>query len=308
MGTANNRIVPDVFHVGYPRTGTTWIQKGVMPQLEGEIYIPKSRVSDYYYARQSSDLNGIYDDIPLEVVSGRKVFETEEVFSGGPYRDELEMAERISWVNPSAQIIVTLRSQFTLIPSLYPLYVRKGGTASFGDYINIMLENDKLDYLKLISSYRNKFGAGNVTVLFFEDMIESRSKFVSMFLKPLAINKQVEMPGNNLRNQSPPRSFVGIQRMYNKLFGLEALTREMLQEEIDILRRSLHLRARLFGPIRVLYEVVKKFVQLNSTYSLPETQLNRIKEKYAQSNKQLFELVGRPITDSGYPGDSRVEG
>ena len=300
----SKHVIPDVFHIGYQRTGTTWVQKGVFPQLEDELFIPLSRVSAYYHATKSHDLIGVYDDISLDEVNGRIVLESEEVFSGGVFHDEIKMPERIAWVNPNAKIIITIRSQLTLIPSLYPLYIRKGGTSSFNDFVDQVIENNKLDYYKLISCYREKFGYENVSVLFFEDLVDSKSEYIKKFLSIFNIKKTIILPDDNLKNISPACVFVKLQRLYNLSFGLKAFERSWSESGTKKHRKKLTKRANILKPIMILLHLIQRNYILKTKFVLSINQIERIQAQYVDSNTKLFTILKKTIINSGYPGDN----
>ncbi len=297
-------VIPDVFHIGYQRTGTTWIQKGVFPQLGNELFIPLSRVSAYYHATKSHDLVGIYEDISFDEVNGRIVLESEEVFSGGVFHDEIKMPERIAWVNPNAKIIITIRSQLTLIPSLYPLYIRKGGTYSFNEFVEQILENNKLDYYKLISYYREQFGYENVSILFFEDLVSSKSEFIKMFLNTFNIKKTITLPDDKLKNISPVCAFVKLQRLYNLSFGLKAFERSWPESDTKKHRKKLTVRANILRPIMIILQLIQRNYKLKRKFVLSNKQIERIQAQYTDSNTKLFMSLKKTIINSGYPGDN----
>ena len=295
-------VVPDLFHIGYQRTGSTWLQKGLFPLLQDYIYVPNSRVGLYYHAEQYKDLCAVYDDISSDCIRGKIIIESEEIFSGGPYFDAIDMAKKISWVNPKAKILICVRSQYTIIASLYYLYVRKGGTLSFNKYVKLLIDNRKLDYWHLIQEYQKVFPKENVMVLFFEDLLNTPEKYVENIMKWIGVDFIPTLPGKRFKNSKKSTRFIKIQRWANCLLGTKAFEREISVDEEKKLRKKIELRSRLLLPFDMFLQKLSLLGFIQSEFSIRESELKRMEETYGPGNKRLFEELGLTFRSSGYPG------
>ena len=297
-------VVPGVFHIGYPRTGTTFLQKGIFPQLADQLHVVTSRVGSFYAATSLSDLDGLYKDLSSRTVEEKTVMESEEVFSGGPFEDELSMPKKIAYVNPDAKIVICLRSQHSMMPSLYSLYVRKGGTLKFSDYVHCIIERRKLDYKVLVDRYCSVFGNDRVRVLFFEDLIASPDRFLDDFFGFIGIRGTP--PWNSAapwKNPRPPDPFIHISRCANLLLRTKAFSRTMSAPEQAATRARARLRNRLCAIPYFLANRMLGWGMLSDS-ALPIENIRRdVDEVYGQGNRALFSRLGRAIEGSGYPGE-----
>ena len=130
---------PDFFHIGYQRTGTTFLQDSIFKQCEDELFFGKSK--SYLFYKWKPELKcKIYKDVTIEKLKGRIFLDTGEAFSGDMFKDNYNFPKYIYEINKNAKIILTVRSQFSIIPSIYSLYIKKGGQLSFDEYIKIIVK------------------------------------------------------------------------------------------------------------------------------------------------------------------------
>ena len=295
-------VIPDVFHIGYQRTGTTWIQKGLLPAMRDKIFVPKSRQWKIYHANTQSDVTNIYQDIDINEVSGRVILETEEGLSGGRYRDHIEMAQKLSWVNPNAKILICIRSQKSIIPSLFYLYVRKGGVLNFSDYVRLLIENRKLDYWSLYSSYANIFPANKVKILVFEDLVRDPTTYVRDFCEFLGVSMSSKIPNQRFKNPRSHRVLTEYLRYLNILIGVNKVVRGLHNNRPLELESKLFKRNMLFKPVAAIFTKLDCFLP-TSKYNILDFE-DEFEEVYGQGNQNLFKLIDRDINATTYPGSS----
>lgn len=298
---AAQSLVPDVFHIGYQRTGTTWLQKGLFPLLADRIYVPESRQWIIYRATVPDDVAGIYDDIPQERVTGRLLIESEEGLCGGRFRDYLENARKISWVNPNARIMICIRSQFGMMPSYYYLYVRKGGTLSYPSYVRLLLENRRLDYWSLYGAYADAFGARNVRVFFQEDLATDPLAFTQDVLGWLGVEMPFEFPDQRYRNARAGSGYIAVLRTLNRLVDMEALWTEPWNRNIPEIVRRRRIRRTLFRPVNLFLDLAERVGAAGGGLVLSRALREAIDRNYGPGNRRLFAALGRTVTGSGYP-------
>jgi hypothetical protein len=118
---------------------------------------------------------------------------------------------------------MVVREQTSMLISLYKVYVRMGGVASFEQYINPpphsaarapLFRFDYLEYHRLVGYYQGLFGAENVLVLPYE-LLERRPR---AFVR--SIGEFVEAPAARAKlkqvNTSPSALTLSIKRHANK--------------------------------------------------------------------------------------------
>jgi hypothetical protein len=200
---------PILIHVGYYKTGTTWLQKhvfgigtrGFTPLSRGFESAPKKAskyLSSYFYrdrrggqlpsfARDVSEVRAFAEQFDLPQGSAG-VISSERLlgyfFSNGD--DAPSILERIKLAFPNAKILITTRRQHEMILSCYLQYLKRGGTMSLETLLSSK-HDDKLslfsrtyfEYHHAVRAYANAFGRENVLVLPYELFIEDGARYVS---------------------------------------------------------------------------------------------------------------------------------
>lgn len=185
-----------LIHVGYPKTGSTWLQHTVFDDKNAGFVRPWTSQSNIGGADRVIDEFIIANAFSFNPQLTRKIFEpglqraitqncvpvlSEELLVGnhvhGKYWGK-EVADRLHNVFPEAKILIFIREQKAMIKSSYGQYLKPGGTATIQRYIGSggtqrsgfgpICQLDYLEYNFLIEYYQNVFGEKNVLVLPFE--------------------------------------------------------------------------------------------------------------------------------------------
>ncbi|PIL21171.1 hypothetical protein P775_05680 [Puniceibacterium antarcticum] len=98
-----------------------------------------------------------------------------EILSGHPFQGGHESdvyAERLARIAPDARILISIRSQLRILPSVYMQYLLRGGTMPWEQFFEGTDEPgyfgftpQHFEYDHLVAQYQSLFGAGNVHVL-----------------------------------------------------------------------------------------------------------------------------------------------
>ena len=301
-----------VFHIGYPRTGTTFLQRGIFPKYKD-------------FANTELDLTGFFVDDDQHKMgygpllskmksyfghrgwSDRPTICSWENLSGDVLVDFYHVPGRIHEIFPDCKIAVCIRSQYTMIPSLYHIYIKSGGTMNYEGYLNTLIQNDKLNYHALIRKYWRLFGRDSVHVMFFEELKANRSRFLRDLLEFMGL------PADN-----EPWKGVGGKNRRDSLFVTKAyrtLNRIMEKKGVQSVSRALlgecDARARVAKSVRLLFFALNKLDQklrLFASDSL-EKDVNyrdEIRLRYGSSNRVLFEELGLTGNVFGYPLGSEM--
>jgi hypothetical protein len=167
-----NRII---FHIGLPKTGTTFLQNNVFPYFKDINYIdcinPKKGYKEIH-------LNPFYlkvDNEKINLISDERI--TSLGYLNFPYIDIFEKIRILSQVFPTAEIIFVNRDKNSLIKSLYKQYGKYGyGVLNFDDWYNSEFDLSLLiidEYLKFINSLFDK-----VLILNYEDLFRNQEEFI----------------------------------------------------------------------------------------------------------------------------------
>lgn len=178
---------PPLVHIGYYKTGTTWLQREVFDHpASGFVRIPLGVIRDLLITPNALDFDesvtkdGLRAHVaPILEANGCPVLSFERL-SGSPYSggyDSSELAGRIRRSIPDARVLIVLREQQEIILSTYLQYVRMGGTSTLERFLcpphdgRIPLFHlDHFRYDRLIARYQALFGAPNVCVLAYEQL------------------------------------------------------------------------------------------------------------------------------------------
>lgn len=172
---------PITFHIGYHKTATTWMQGQLF--LPGHGYLPLANHAEIFeHIVQPHGLR--FDPAPFrEMISKRKEALSEghaaivssEIMSGHPFQGGHESdvyAERIARIAPDAKILISIRAQMKIIPSVYMQYITRGGTmppATFYRGTNrpgyFGFTPQHFEYDVLVAHYQKLFGADRVHVI-----------------------------------------------------------------------------------------------------------------------------------------------
>lgn len=302
-----------LIHIGYHKTGTTWLQKHVFPN-EGAGC---SFVAGYKLLQPTFVTVNPFD---FDSEAARKKFEqrireveardlvpvlSHERLSGSPYAggyDSGATADRLAATFPDARILVVIREQAGMIGSVYKQYLRWGGAASFGQYVTPpsgtarmpVFRFDFLEYHRLIGYYQNLFGASNVLTLPYELLRAQPEVFLARVGEFLGIPNV--LPRDVRTNVSPSILSLSIKRQLNRYFVRDGLNPAPPLEIKD--------------SNRILMKVCRRIDETLSPRLLAGYE-NRwrhyVKEKvgdrYAKSNAITKDLIGIDLKHFGYACD-----
>ncbi len=311
MGMKDLDIPDPVFlHVGLHKTGSTFLQNKVFPQVEANL-ISQPRVD---YLALSRD----YDPVRFRVLlagqaqlrPGRPTIISQEVLTGralgSPGWNPLEMAHRLHAAFPRAKVLLVLRSQPSYILSLYCFRVVQRGLEyrSLSSYLERYFEpalRPKLNYHHLVECYRDLFGVDHFRVMAYEQLGRDPCAFVKSILDFMGVDGNISLdyrPVNRGTRQVP---VVAVNRVVN--LPVET-TAQLLQRwgllsypaYVSLAKLHYAAKARLLMPL--LGRVLGKEQR---TMDIPPRWQERIHRSFAPSNHALGRLTGLDLEGMGYP-------
>ena len=134
------------FHVGLPRTASTFLQRKVFPQFGGIRYVKKHDFKKHHQ---------IIADATQHVLLSSEI----DIGKGRPNANKLfDFAENY----PEAKIILVLRRHDKWIASKYKYHIRKNGRLTFSEFFNLEKNNgffrkEHLEYRKIIDLLESLF-------------------------------------------------------------------------------------------------------------------------------------------------------
>ncbi len=304
-----------LFHIGYHKTATTFLQRFLFEAHPDVFHRVKQRaIHDALIL--PGPLNFEIDQarafVQSEIDRARAanqvaVFSNERLsgsFNNGGY-DVLDIMQRIAACDDQAHILLVIREQRGMLRSLYSQYVRAYGCCSLEEFLSgqhtthnkELFQPWKLEYHRLIDACQQQFGADRLTVLPYEWLKRKPDALLNAVLDAADIGPGVRsellfQKSEAVNTASRPFQ-IAVKRRLNPLFTSSAP----------------HIGSTFqFGPTRWLSKAA-----IYAAGKLPMKRLNqRMSERqsrmietyciqhYPDSNRLVTELTGLPLSRLGY--------
>lgn len=179
---------PILFHVGYHKTATTWMQRRLFTQEHGYRQIAdheevfRNIVQPHGFRFEPSVMRDLLQSRLKELSSEEVPVVSSEILSGHPFQGGREndlYAERLARIAPDARILISVRTQLKILPSVYMQYITRGGTMSWPQFFDgteelgyFAFTPEHFEYDCLVAQYQRLFGDSNVHVLTQESILE----------------------------------------------------------------------------------------------------------------------------------------
>jgi hypothetical protein len=172
-----------VIHIGYRKTGTTFLQHHVFPYLNGLKYYDYTFCKDLFMPLlQTSTLDFDKSLFTKKIDNHPQSLYSYEALVGdmGTGLHNYEIALKLKEIG-FKKVIITIRNQKSIVDSIYKQYIHEGGVLKPKDYFgNKRFFNwESCDYYNLIKHYSNVFGIENIYVMLQEDLLKDREKVVN---------------------------------------------------------------------------------------------------------------------------------
>jgi len=298
-----------LLHPGYHKTGTTWMQRRLFqpehgfaplfdhPEIDALIFQPGP------FSYDPARVRALAVEKHAKIGAHLVPVISSEIMSGQPYiggRDARLIADRLKATFPEARVMISIREQLALMPSLYMQYLQAGGTLSAERFFagrtvigNYGFDPDFYEFHHLVGHYGDLFGRANVMVQPMELLIRD----------PAAIVRGLVA----LTGASTDAARVDFS---NATYGAKEFV-------VPVIRRVNHFRRNDFdhgpmidlGPVgQFAYRAANKFSRLGVAKGFgsrhkPVTRLVREKfrGRYDASNAALQDLTPVDLAALGYP-------
>jgi len=298
-----------IFHVGYHKTGTTWLQQRLfLPEFGFAQLLDHREVWQLIVCPHALD----FDPAPARDMIARRMAERADrdlipvisseilcgmLFRGG--RESADIAHRIRAIWPEARILLTVRNQPQMITSTYMQYLRRGGTRSLDRFFAwtpspgyFQFDADHFRYHRLTALYQELLGAGNVLVLPHELLASEPDLFVGKLVR-WAGGRHIESPPRTSRiGVSDPEAAAGLLRFINHFRYDDAGEGPLLD-----CGRAGHMAYRFVSwlfrrwPLSGLFRGFRPVTRM----------VDRLHAgQFAQSNRRLLEICGPGLELPGY--------
>lgn len=293
----------DTIHIGFPKTGTTWVQEEVIPNVPGMASLGKPELIDPEYRVLFNELVSCneFDFSPENFIDRfrrleeknreqlppeRKKIISFELLSGEIYAglDAKQLLDRIKAVFGTPQIIITVRHQNTIIESIFKHYVASGGSLHIREFVYKVMSPSvdiwgnrhlftKFRYDRMVSYCQEVFGRDKVKVIPFEWIKSAPELFIGAFLGFMGI-EVVAGINRKSRVKNPGMSYLGIVllRLVNQLISTPLSDSPFLRSVPFVYTRFIH---KIFQPLDRFFlskiSPKKKFVDFKKRWWMRRT-------------------------------------
>lgn len=180
---------PLLLHIGYHKTATTWMQKHLFMPVHGyrqmathdEVF--KHIVQPHGLRFDPGPFRDLLAQRMETLAPGEVPVISSEILSGHPFQGGHESdvyAQRLHQIAPNARILISIRNQMRIIPSVYGQYLQRGGTLPWEKFFDgtnrpgyFGFTPEHFEYDVLTAHYQSLFGAENVYVLTQESLTKN---------------------------------------------------------------------------------------------------------------------------------------
>ncbi len=301
-----------LIHIGYHKTGTTWLQAFVFDEAGHGYCSPWSRgdmierlVLTKPLSYDVEDTRGWLAPGLASAVEKRLIpVLSAERFSGNPHSggyDSVLVAERFAEALPGARVVAIVREQRAMIASCYKQYVRVGGACSARAYLNPptlgrprvpLFDPDFFCYDRLIARYRELFGAEHVLALPFESLKRDPDAFVARISAFAGAPDPGAVPREK-KNVALSALACSLKRQCNRF-----LARDALNPAAPV------GNPRVAGAVQRVFEsgdrLTPGFARRWSERRLRRRVDEIARGRYAESNRALGAMIGEDLGALGY--------
>ena len=192
-----------IVHIGYPKTGTSWLQTCIFPFVAGYKMVSRNQILTRLIRPEDHEFDAAEFVNHLSEQYGDKIIISHEDLLGNVVKWESrgrhaqQLAMRLHQSLPGSRIVIFIRYQIDLLASLYSEYVKSGGTYYPRQYFSTATTDARFkersfnfelfDFHHTIHMYEELFGRENVSVFLYEDLIQYSERFIMYFLDRLSI-------------------------------------------------------------------------------------------------------------------------
>lgn len=309
--------VRPLIHIGYQKTGTSWMQRFLFPREAGVGFasVPKREVREHFILTHplEFDADAARDVIEPQLAEAGSdgavpVISTERL-SGSPHAgryDAKDIAERLHATFPASRILIVVREQRAMIASVYRQYVRWGGNLGPARYLDPPKQGDirlpafdpaAFSYDRLVAFYHELFGAENVRVLPHELLLSDGPSFVHSIVEFSGATADHEsiasLPYGQEKNVGRTGAELALRRRLNTVAAHDRVNRHALLPTPGSARRSQRL-SNWAGPKLPSVLGTRLERELERT-------LDRVTQgRFGASNAKLSDLAGIDLASFGY--------
>ncbi len=300
-----------LFHIGFPKTATTWFQRNYYPFVTNASYIKRAETfktifQPGFFEYQPKDaidkFNNLNNDLLIFCLEN--IVGTHHNFGLQGYMSSA-FARRIKDTFPDSRIVLFIRNQPDIIASNYIQYIKGGGTYPIRKFIGhghhpnllgiTLFDWSFFEYHHIINYYQDLFSPEKVHVFIYEEFIDDPYSFLENFGKVLDLQVDINNLNYEIQNPGYRRYIKSIARFVNRFSARKVIHKHYFFNVPGLWEKSRYIFRKLNS-----YKVFGKM--LTTKAILPEEIYQQITDYYKKSNQILIEKYGlHKIKDHKYP-------
>jgi len=305
-----------LIHIGYHKTGTTWLQQHLFDRREAGYCTPiqRSHILGVLVKPNQLDFDAmtcrsrLAPSLARESEKGLIPVVTCERLSGNPHSggyDTWQIAHRLVDVFPEARVLIVIREQTSIILSCYKQYVKAGGTMPIETYLHPphdfkvpRFDFQHFAYDRAIRLYQSLFGPERVLVLAYEQFQSNGAEFVKRIACFAGATAPDASGAISLLAKVENRGMTSVRLMLRRsLNHLAAKPTTLNPQPYFASRRA---AGTVASGATILASVVPQFLNMRMELALRRYVALAAKDQYGASNRAVIALTGLPLENLGY--------
>jgi hypothetical protein len=226
-------------------------------------------------------------------------------FSGG--FDSKMIADRLKTVFPEARVLIVIREQRSVIVSTYKQYVKTGGLCNLEHFLEPAKADWRIpefdyryyEYHHLIGYYQRLYGAGNVLVLPYEELVRNARGFVARIAEfaghPLSDDVLDRLPYDERSTVAKPALMLQVSRPFNRFGQPTDLNPQPLPGPTKLMELPKEMRRWELWDRPSLQKLAER-----SERRLRDQVAKAVGDRYVASNRRTEELTGLDLGSYGW--------
>ncbi|NQU59148.1 MAG: sulfotransferase domain-containing protein [Rhodospirillales bacterium] len=303
------------FHIGYQKTGSSTLQQTVFPFINGiyfcgQPYNDKARKWKDFVNLISKMDSLFYEQDKVEklflklcegIRESKLLLSNENIIAPHESSDMGVVVERIASLSTKPKIVLTIRNQIDIVPSLY--MEAFGDIANRAHYISWLEKNiteynrcyiTKHHYYRLAKLLEKSFGRENICLLLLEELRDDPNYFFKTLSEFMGVTIDYDKKGGRVNTRRRGRSFF--------LTG----ARERLSYIKRLIPRQFHQpMKKIYGnaPNKILNFIqrIMRFFSPSVDLTLPPDIKQELCDLFREDNRKLKDSFKLDLDRFGYP-------
>jgi hypothetical protein len=302
---------PSVFHVGYIKTGTTYLQNEVFSSARlgmalGGGSASRSYLVDWFTLSDEYVFDpSVVEECLAELENdarrkGQIPVWSDETLIGNPLtRTYLgpSLLRRLSSLSKPIKVIITIREQCAFCLSAYREFIKHGGVHDLESFIGTgneprsytpILRPEFLHFDRAAQQWISAFGIENVLIQPFELLTTDRARYLTRLVEFLGVDFDGHVPDTK-HNVGIGGTALSFKRVLNRLYVRSPLSQERSMTERVVSKAT-----------RIIDRLTPEFIDRRNEDRLRAAIENRFRDEFGESNRRLEKLVGLNLKSYGY--------